>query len=293
VAVPNASSLKTDMHDVVIASDSKAYVTRYSPDLTAAATDDAKLGNDVITVDPASGTFKSRINIDAYASTVAGATILARPDHALIAAGRIVVSLNEIDATFKIYGEGKVILIDPASDTVTASVALTGLYDCEGMDYVTASKTLLVACGGPYADANQVEKSGIAVVDLSVSPPTLTRTITGAAFGGQPVSFSWVLSSPTAASPARAFASTSDPNFVMPDALYLFDFAAASATPIATSDPFTIGPSAATPSLLFVPLFLGTTPKIQLYDITATPQSSIAFASDPVNMLSPTAVAWY
>jgi hypothetical protein len=293
VAVPNASSLKTDMHDVVIASDSKAYVTRYSPDLTAAATDDAKLGNDVITIDPATGTFKSRINIDAYASTVTGATILARPDHALIADGKIVVSLNEIDATFKIYGEGKVIVIDPATDTVTASVALSGLYDCEGMDYVAASKTLLVACGGPFADANQVQKSGIAVVDLSVSPPALTRTITGEAFGGQPVSFSWVLSAPTAASPTRAFASTNDPNFVMPDGLYAFDFALATATRFATSDPFTIGPSAASSSLLFVPEFLATSPKIQLFDITAAPTPTIAFASEPAIGLSPTEVAWY
>ena len=292
VAVPNATSISgTDMHDVVIASDSKAYVTRYSLDATA--TDPSKMGNDVITIDPATGTFKSRISLDAYASTVTGATILARPDRALIANGQIAVSLGEIDAGYSSYGEGKVVLIDPATDTVAASVAVTGLYDCEGMNYLAASKTLLVACGGPYADPDQLTKSGIAVIDLSVSPPQLTRTITSDAFGTLPISFAWVIAAPTAASPSRAFASSSDPNLVMPDVLYVFDFAAAAATQIGTSDPFTIGPSAATTSLLFVPEFLPTTPKIQLYDITGTPQSSIAFASDTVTMLSPTAVAWY
>jgi hypothetical protein len=289
VAIPNGT--KTDAHDVVIASDSKAYVTRYTQDATA--TDPSQMGNDVVVIDPSTGTFKSRISLDAYASTVAGATILARPDHALIANGMVVVSLNEIDVAFANYGEGKVVLIDPATDTVTASVAVTGFYDCEGMDYVAASKTLLVACGGPFADPDQSTKSGIAVIDLSVSPPQLTRTITSVMFGNQPVSFAWVLSAPTASSPARAFANTSDPNDVNPDGLFVFDFVAGTATQIATSDPFSLGPSAATSSLLFVPEFLGTMPKIQLYDITATPQPTTAFAPDPTNGLSPTEVAWY
>jgi hypothetical protein len=293
VAVPNATSLRADMDDVVIASDSKAYVTRYGVDATT--TDPSKVGNDVITIDPATGTFKSRISLDAYASVVTGATILARPDRALIASGQIAISLGEIDTSFYVYGEGKVVLIDPTTDTVTASVAVTGLYDCSGLDYLAASKTLLVSCGGPYGDPDRLTKSGIGVIDLSVSPPALARTITSAAFGTLPINFSWVLSAPTAASPTRAFASTSDPDFNggKPDILYAFDFAAGTATQIATSDQFAIGPSAATASLLFVPEALAAAPKIQLFDITATPQPTIGFASDTVNMLSPTAVAWY
>ena len=287
VAVPNG--VMTDVHDVVIASDSKAYVTRFSPD--PAATGPSAMGNDVVVIDPATGAFKSRINLDAYTSSVAGATILVRPDHALIANGKIVVSLDENDATATTYGEGKVVVIDPATDTVTASVALTGLFDCRAMDYVAASQTLLVACGGPYPE--EVQKSGIAVVDLGASPPSLTRAITGTVFGGQVVSFAWVLSAPTAASATRAFASTSDPNSVAPDGLYLFDFALATATQIATSAPLSIGPSAATASLLFVPEFLATAARVQLYDITATPMATIGFASAPALGLSPTAVAWY
>ena len=287
VAVPNG--VMTDVHDVVIASDSKAYVTRFSPD--PAATDPSAMGNDVVVINPATGTFKSRINLDAYASSVAGATILVRPDHALIANGKIVVSLDENDATAATYGEGKVVVIDPATDTVTASVTLTGLFDCRAMDYVAASQTLLVACGGPYPE--EVQKSGIAVVDLGASPPSLTRAITGTVFGGQVVSFAWVLSAPTAASATRAFASTSDPNSVAPDGLYLFDFALATAAQIATSAPLSIGPSAATASLLFVPEFLTTAARIQLYDITATPTATIGFASAPALGLPPTAIAWY
>ncbi|HEX3905972.1 MAG TPA: hypothetical protein VH853_24330 [Polyangia bacterium] len=289
IALPGGTS--ADPHDVVILSDTKAYLTRYQS--VSTATTAAAKGNDVAIVNPTTGAFVSSINLDAYASTVAGATILVRPDRALIANGKVVVSLNEIDASYVSYGEGKVVLIDPATDTVVASVALTGLYDCEGMSYVAATKTLLVACGGPYRVEDQPVLSGIAVVDLGTSPPSLTRAITSVAFGDQPVNFSWVLAAPTAAGGTRAFAGTNDPLDVLPDALYVFDYVLGTTTQIATSSPFTIGAPAATSSLLFVPEATSSTPKIQLFGITGTPQVTTGFASDPTNGLPPQEIAWY
>ena len=103
-----AGGAKTNPHDLVTVADHKAYVTRYQPN--AAATSPAQMGNDIAVIDPTTGAFVSRIDVDAYASTVAGATILARPDRALIAGGKIVVSLNEIDASYKTYGDGMVIV---------------------------------------------------------------------------------------------------------------------------------------------------------------------------------------
>ncbi|HVZ86727.1 MAG TPA: hypothetical protein VHG72_07150 [Polyangia bacterium] len=291
VPVPSATGVSANPHDVAIVADDKAYVTRYSPNLTG--TTPAELGNDVIVIDPTTGAFQSRINLDAYASTVAGATILARPDRLVIANGQVIVSLNEIDAGFATYGEGKLVVIDPATDTVTGSVALTGFTDCEGMDYIASSKTLLVACGGTYADQNQPLQSGIAVVDVSTAPPTVLRQISSVAFGDQPVNFAWVLDAPPAGGGTRAFAGTNDPNFVNPDALYAFDYVLGTTIQIATSDPFTIGPSAATASLLFVPEFLGTTPKIQLFSITGTPAATSGFAPDPARGLAPAQVGWY
>ena len=91
----------------------------------------------------------------------------------------------------------------------------------------------------------------------------------------------------------RAFAATNDPNLVAPDVLFAFDYVLGTTTPIATSAPFTIGPPAATGSLLFVPEFLGSTPRVQLFDITSTPQATTAFVPDTVNKLSPVQVAWY
>ena len=151
-----------------------------------------------------------------------------------------------MDASYKTYGDGQVIVIDPATDAVVASVALTGLTDCEGMDYVAATQTLLVACGGTYMAANQPLQSGIAVVDLGASPPSVTKTITGAAFGNQPVNFSWVLAAPPAGGGTRAFAGTNDPNLVAPDVLFSFDYLLGTTTQVTTSAPYSIGPSAAT-----------------------------------------------
>jgi hypothetical protein len=291
IVVPGAGGVKTNPHDLVTIADHKAYVTRYQPN--PAATSPAQMGNDVAVIDPTTGAFVSRIDVDAYASTVAGTTILARPDRALIAGGKIVVSLNEVDASYKSYGDGKIVVIDPATDTVAASATLAGLTDCEGMDYIAATKTLLVACGGTYLAANQALQSGIAVVDLGSSPPSVTTMITGMAFGNQPVNFSWVLAAPPAGGGTRAFAGTNDPNLVAPDVLFSFDYLLGTTTQVTTSSPYSIGPSAATTSLLFVPEFLGSTPKIQLFDITGTPQATTAFAPDTVNNLSPVEVAWY
>jgi len=291
IIVPGAGGVKTNPHDVVTVADHKAYVTRYQPN--TAATGPAQMGNDVAVIDPTTGTFVSRIDVDAYASAVAGTTILARPDRALIAGGMVVVSLNEVDATYKTYGDGQIIVIDPATDAVVASVTLTGLNDCEGMDYVAATETLLVACGGTYLAANQALQSGIAVVDLGASPPSVTKTMTGAAFGNQPVNFSWVLAAPPAGGGTRAFAGTNDPNLVAPDVLFSFDYLLGTTAQVTTSTPYSIGPSAATAALLFVPEFLGSTPKIQLFDITGTPEATIGFAPDPVNDLSPVQVGWY
>ncbi len=291
IMVPGAGGAKTNPHDLVTVTDHKAYVTRYQPN--AAATSPTQMGNDIAVIDPMTGAFLSRVDVDAYASTAAGATVLARPDRALIAGGKIVVSLNEIDASYRTYGDGMVIVIDPATDTIVASVVLTGLRDCDGMDYVPSTATLLVACGGAYMAADQAMQSGIAVVDLSASPPSVTKTIRGTEFGNQPVNFSWVLAAPSMAGGTRAFAGTNDPNLVALDVLFAFDYVLGTTTQVATSDPFTIGPSAATASLLFVPEFLGRTPRVQLFDITGAPQTTTAFPPDTVNNLSPVQVGWY
>jgi hypothetical protein len=284
IAVPGGA--KTNPHDVVLISDSKAYVTRYGQNL--AATDARLAGNDLAVINPTTGALTARIDLDAYASSP---TILERPDRAIIAGGQVVVSLNEIDAAFASYGEGKLVVIDPATDQVSASLALTGLSNCEGMAYVESTGTLLVACGGPFA--GPAVQSGIAVVDLSAATPALSHIVPSSAFDGRPLGVGWTLVLPPTAGGTRAFAVTNDPNDVDPDALFTFDYVAGTATKFATSAAFTIGQPAGEPGLLVVPLSTRMTPQIQLYDVGAAPQATTAFTSDPTTNRPPPEVAAY
>jgi hypothetical protein len=281
--------VRTNPHDVVMLGTHKAYVTRYG--LNLAATDPTLAGNDIAVIDPTTGALRGRIPLDAYASPVAGATILARPDRALLVDGQVIVSLDEIDQSFATYGEGKLVVIDPATDAVTVTVALTGLTNCEGMTYVDAQKTLLVACGGPFDGATAA--SGIAVVDLGVSPPVLTRVIPSSAFDGRPLDIAWVLALPPTGGGTRAFAVTNDPNDVQPDALFAFDYVAGTAARFAISAPYTLGQAAGLPGLLLMPNSTLSMPQVDLYDVSASPTTTTTFTSDPVTGLPPQVIAPY
>ena len=143
----------------MILGDGKAYVTRYEKNLAPTA-DPTTSGDDVLIVDPRGGTVQGHIDLAPYAAQVSGATIQARPDRAMIAAGKVVVSLNDLSGDFSTYGEGRVVVIDPATDQVVQSVALTGLKNCEGMDYLAPAKLLLVVCGGSFGVPDQVPSPG-------------------------------------------------------------------------------------------------------------------------------------
>jgi hypothetical protein len=289
--VPIPGGASTDPTDVVILADAKAYVTRSRKN--PAATDPTLGGNDVAVIDPSSGSMTGRIGFDDYASAVPGAIILARPDRAVIAGGKVAVSLNESDASSAAYGEGKVVVIDPATDQIVAGVALTGLYDCEGLTYVESTKTLLVSCGGAPGGQDEPLQSGVAVLDLGSSPPNLIRAISSVAFDDRPVRLSAVVALPPAGGGTRAFTVTNDPSAIEADALFAFDYVLGSATKVATSDPGSFGRAAGVPGLLFVPDSQLSTPQIELFDVSGTPQATTGFASDPVTGLPPREVAAY
>ena len=73
-------------------------------------------------------------------------------------------------------------MIDPATDTVVQHLSLGGLKNCEGLDYLPSTRTVLVACGGSFGSTEQALESGVVVLDASTSPLTLARIISGVAF---------------------------------------------------------------------------------------------------------------
>src|SRR6185436_637146 len=89
-------------HDVVIVSDSKAYVTRYGKN--AAPVSPMAAGDDVLIIDPSDGTVAGRIDLDAYSNAAHPAS----PDRAIIAAGKVVVTLNRWNADNFSYDKSSV-----------------------------------------------------------------------------------------------------------------------------------------------------------------------------------------
>jgi hypothetical protein len=292
-----ATGFKSNPHDVAVLSATKAYVTRYETNATAA--DAMSKGDDIVVIDPATGTITSRIDLAPEATAVTGKTIQARPDRLVIAGGKVYVSLGNQDAMFTAAADGRVVIIDPATDMIAGHVDLTGLKGCSALSHLEATNTLLVACGGSFADADQAAGSGIAEVDLSVSPPVLARTTKAAKLGGQALNFSWV----AASSATRAFAGTmgtfppmgsTDPG--TNDETYVFDPAAGTSTKLSvTAGAFDLGRAAFGEGKLFVPDATFNKPLIHVLTVPATGDVTAAstFDPDPAKGLPPREIAWY
>jgi hypothetical protein len=283
-----------DPHDVAVISDTKVYVTRYGTNVAPA--DANSTGDDVLILNRATGAITGRIGLTTYGAPVAGFVIEAQPDRMVIVAGKVYVTLGSQDANFMAAGEGRVVVIDPATDTVTGTIALTGLKDCSAIQYVPALSSLFVACGGSFADADQSAASGVAQIDLSATTPTVKVT-KASVVGGQAVNFSWI----GVLSATQAFVGTfgSFPVGNTPgtmDALYLFNPTAGTATPVPLSaGPFDLGGAAVGAAVLFVPDATTNKPLIHVFDVPATgaPTERTPFAPDPSKGLPPRQIAWY
>jgi hypothetical protein len=281
---------KANPHDVVMLSTSKAYVTRYGKNASATSTLDA--GDDVLIVDPRDGTVTGRIDLSDYAS----AQYPASPDRAIIAAGKIVVSLNRWNSDNYTYDRGALVIIDPNTDKVTQQVPLGDLKNCEGLEYVEATKSVLAVCAGSFGTPEQALESGVAVVDLAATPARVSRIISAVAFPTPPVTFLWVTALPSATSPTRAFTSTLgtfSPS--VPDHLYAFDYVTGTTTSFATTSPFDLGRPIAGNGRLFVPDANKAMPRIHVFDArgAGAPVEETTFVADTVNGLPPRELAWY
>ena len=277
-------------HDVVIVADDKAYVTRYAQN--AAPADLMAAGDDLLIVDPQAGTVTGRVDLDAYGTT----DFPASPDRAILAAGKVVVTLNRWNASTYGYGDASVVFVDPATDQVVQNLALPGLKNCEGLDYAEGTKTVLVACGGSFGATDQAQESGVAVIDVSSSPAQLARVISGTDFPTPPVTFLWAIPMPSASSANRAFTSTlGSLSPEAPDNLYAFDLVTGAPLSFGTATPFNLGRPAAGNGRLLVPDADAAMPRIHVYDVSGggAPTEGTAFVADSVNGLPPREIAWY
>jgi hypothetical protein len=174
------TGFRANPQDVVTLGPSKAYVVRQDANAVPTATpDDFDEGSDVLVVDPTALRIVGRIDLLPFAP----AAVLPRGHRALLAAGRVFVSLNGISLDYKTYADGRIAVLDPTTDQVTSVIDIPGAKNCGALTHVASVQRLFVACGGAYGDpAGQLATSAIVAIDLGQTPPAvIARVAAGAA----------------------------------------------------------------------------------------------------------------
>ena len=281
-------------HDVVAVSANKFYVTRYSTN-PSPSPDPSQLdgGADLLVLDLDLGKAISRIDLAPYAT--GGAGINPSPDRARVLGGKIYVTLNNLNVDPKqTGGPGRVVVVDPTTDTVTSVIELPDFKNCSAIAPVPGRQgALAVVCEGAWADgANQINASGVALIDTSTSPATVQTRM--ASDFGRPLSYAdlAVVNSGVALAVVSGDFSGSPP-----DQLWQFDFAGGFPQKLldASTDYVLAG-------LVFDPasqrLFLGDadpqSPRLHVFDVSVSPPAELpALDSDPGRGLAPRYLGLY
>jgi hypothetical protein len=192
--------------DVIPVSATKVYVTRYATD-----------ASDLAILDPTTGVISGRIDLKPSAPASPDKPVLPDPSRGLILDGKAYVVLTALTVDSKAGAPGRVVVIDPATDAVSGTIDLPGLKNCGSI--AALDKALVVACGGIFGDPNQLNDSGVALIDLAMTPPAV-KVVTAKDFGRALSPFDVA-----ALSPSLAFAITGgDFSNTPPDQLWAFDF---------------------------------------------------------------------
>lgn len=282
-------------HDVIGISPTKAYVARY--ELNLAPTPDPAdhdEGDDLLIIDPSIPAITGRIDLASYAVAVAGTKIQARADRALLIDGKVYVALSNFSGDFQVAGHGRLLVVDPATDQVTGMVDIPGLTNCSGLSYAAATRTLVVACGGAFVDADQAANSGIVYIDVGASPPVEIRRQAATPFGGRAIAGY----SGAADGGALGFGVTFGELGGITDQFWVLDAASGQASKLAdASDAFTLGTVLVDPTRQRVYLTdaYDKTPRVQIYEYSnpAAPTREASINPDPAVNLPPREIEWY
>jgi hypothetical protein len=196
----------TNPQDVIPVSAQKAYVPRY-----------AGVAGDLLIIDPTAATITGHLDLKPLAPKAGDRAVLPNPSRGLLASGKVYVVLTALSEDSKMGAPGRVVVVDPASDTVIDTILLPALKNCGSI--ATAGTGLVVSCGGVYGDPNQTNDSGVAWIDLAATPPAV-KVIAAKDFGRALSPFDGA-----ALSASQAFVITGgDFSGMPPDQLWLFDF---------------------------------------------------------------------
>ncbi|HEX5062485.1 MAG TPA: hypothetical protein VFV99_24100, partial [Kofleriaceae bacterium] len=277
-------------HDVIAVSSMKAYVARYEKNTTPTADPaDRDEGDDLLIIDPSVPAITGRIDLASYA----GSGVQARPDRARLIDGKLFVLLSNLSGDFSTAAEGRLVVVDTATDQVSGTIDLPGLKNCGGLSYVESTKTLVVACGGSFSDPEQAASSGIAYVDTAASPPAMTRKQDMTPFDGRALAgFSGI-----AREGATGFGVTFGNFGGSPtDQFWALNVQAGTTRKVAdASDSFTFGTVLVDPSHERVYLTDAKTamPRVHVYTYATAITREASINANPAIGLPPREIAWY
>jgi hypothetical protein len=265
-------------YDVLPVSATKVYVPRYNAD-----------ASDLLVLDPTSGAITGHIDLKASTPT-SDKPVLPNPSRGVVLNGKAYVVLSALAADSMSGAQGRVVVVDTATDTVSGTIDLTGLKNCGSI--AALDKALVVACGGVFGDPHQLDDSGVALVDLSMTPPSV-KVVASKTFGAALSSFDVA-----AASPSLVFAITGgDFTTMTPDQLWAFDFAGGAPRKVLDGKAaFTLSGLLVDPShkKLYVADGDAKTPKTHIFDISNPAMINLwTSLTTSAGGLPPRYVAWY
>ena len=293
----STGGFKSNPHDVVHVSATKAYVLRYEQNAAPTpAPDDFDEGDDLLIIDPSTLAITGRIDMSSHATKAGDTMVEARPDRGVLSNGLVYVTLNNLSGDFSTFGPGRVVVVDPATDAVTGTVDLPDQANCEGIVADDVAKKLYVSCGGSFTDADQRATSALVEIDVSGATPALGKIVTGKSLGTQPVSLLGA-----ALFAGNAFTSTAGSlDFTTgaetaPDTLYSIDLATGAGTKVVDGGAFNLGRPAVdgATKTLFLPDGDPVTPRVRVFDVSGAPTAGTPFEANPTEHLPPREVSWY
>lgn len=182
---------QTNPHDYLELSPQKAYVSRFEINPNAGAQPFDR-GGDVAVIDPTKPAKLAIVSSIHVAEHLLGLPPdeIAHPDRMVRAGAEIVVLVQVYTRDFKASGDSSLVRIDPDSDAVKGTVALSGLRGCAALAVSPSSKAIAVGCSGVFGGTSKPEltNAGVVVLDATSYQPMHAWTATD--LMGAPPAFS-------------------------------------------------------------------------------------------------------
>lgn len=296
VGISGQASFESNPQDVLSISPTKAYVTRLRRNPTPSPqADDFDEGEDVLVVDPSVPAVKGRIALAGEALPAAtGEATQAMPGRGVVVGRYAYVTIGSLEVGYQKAGPGRVAIIDVETDAIVGRLELPSFTNCHQASTDASKSTLVIGCGGVYADGpGRSAQSAFVAFDLSSFPPAPVRTWAPDLFGGRPIAMA---QSAQLLSATRGVTVVSGEWGKTPtDGLWLFD--GASATKLADSTTsFDFGQvlaDAVGQRVLFTDA-AASTPRLRRFDVSSgTPTEEPALDSSPSTGLPPRYLGWY